>query len=279
MYHPDLNPEGIEHFAKVLRAYETLSDPVLKQAYDYKLNYHQAQTQQAQGSKTAKTWSFTEKEMKRRQYYDEHIRKYAKQTASSQSAEVKPHYNEFKYILYATPLAVILFVIIMALSNRSNPTFSTGSSPSRAAINRENIRPSLKGGQNVYEGQLGVSFYASERAAELFVKNHSGKEAVVCVYTDQGFVRSFYLPAGDSGHITQLPNQPLHVRYTSGSLFDTSLSMAETSVKGGFKSDASYYQTKRALRPKRSTELSLDASAKIFETTNAQEFFKITSFQ
>jgi molecular chaperone DnaJ len=40
-YHPDRNPSGNVDFEKILKAYETLSDPGLKLTYDYKLNYYQ----------------------------------------------------------------------------------------------------------------------------------------------------------------------------------------------------------------------------------------------
>ena len=121
LYHPDMNPNDKERFAQILKAYETLSDPTLRTSYDYKLNYQQFQQTQIVEKKKAvtKTWSFDEKELKRRQYYNEYIKKYAKQTAEYMAtAETKKNYNEFKYILFATPLAVILFLLIMNFASR-----------------------------------------------------------------------------------------------------------------------------------------------------------------
>ena len=121
LYHPDMNPEDKSRFELILKAYETLSDPTLRCSYDYKLNYQQAVQSQTADKKTAvtKTWSFDEKELKRRQYYNEYIKKYAKQTSEYvQEMETKSPYNEFKYILFATPLAVVLFLLVMNLASR-----------------------------------------------------------------------------------------------------------------------------------------------------------------
>ena len=82
IYHPDKNPAGKEQFTIILKAYETLSDPQLKSTYDYKLNYNLifTSTQQSKSKNSStKTWSFDEKELKRRKYYEEHIKKYAKE--------------------------------------------------------------------------------------------------------------------------------------------------------------------------------------------------------
>ena len=108
LYHPDKNPAGKEHFAKVLKAYEVLSDPVLKSSYDYKLIYHQEYQSNPSPDTSTKTWRFDEKELKRRQYYNEHIKKYAKSKVNFEAEPVSgKHYNEYKYVLFATPLAVV----------------------------------------------------------------------------------------------------------------------------------------------------------------------------
>lgn len=119
VYHPDKNPNEKELFAKILKAYETLSDPSLKATYDYKLNYFQFHSKTETVSsekKTEKTWRFDEKELKRRQYYNDYIKKHSTKSEVSAELEKKVNYNEFKYILLATPIAVLLFLLIMKLS-------------------------------------------------------------------------------------------------------------------------------------------------------------------
>jgi curved DNA-binding protein CbpA len=120
LYHPDKNPNGVEHFTKILKAYEVLSDPTLKASYDYKITYHQHQSI-TYTKTTAKKHNFTEQELKRRKYYDEHIKKYAK-TFSQQTNQqtIKSNYNEFKYILFATPVAVLLFLLLVTMATPNN---------------------------------------------------------------------------------------------------------------------------------------------------------------
>lgn len=275
LYHPDINPEGLEHFAKVLRAYETLSDPVLKQSYDYKLNYHQAQSQQQTSAKANKTWSFSEKEMKRRQYYDEHIRKYAKQTnAPTAAAEVKPHYNEFRYILYATPLAVILFLIIMNLANNSNPSFSEKKETS--VIKETILRPAnqLRQGDDPYSMYFGKSQYVTAGGSDLLVKNRSGKGAIVCVFTKKEFVRSVFIEDGYSAHVHQLPAEQLSVNFSSGLYFDKTKYLAEVNVSGAFSEELSFYKSVFSIDPESSPELTITPDARGFKKTDSKEFFK-----
>lgn len=119
VYHPDKNPNEKELFARILKAYETLSDPALKSTYDYKLNYFLAQVKTdvtAAEKKSEKTWRFDEKEMKRRQYYNDYIKKHSAKNEVTADIEKKVNYNEFKYIMLATPIAVLLFLLIMKLS-------------------------------------------------------------------------------------------------------------------------------------------------------------------
>jgi curved DNA-binding protein CbpA len=120
LYHPDKNPNGINHFTKILKAYEVLSNPTLKASYDYKITYHQQQTS-SYAKTTSKKQTFTQQELKRRKYYDEHIKKYAK--AYTQQAKQQPlndNYNEFKYILFATPIAVLLFLMLVKMATPTN---------------------------------------------------------------------------------------------------------------------------------------------------------------
>jgi curved DNA-binding protein CbpA len=127
-YHPDKNPNGTAQFTKILRAYETLSDPILKSNYDNKLSYH-ATYISSPAPKPKKNYHFDEKELKRRQYYNDYIKKHAKQSSSNvQQPELKQNYNEYKYILFATPLAVLLFFLIMKMADTNS------SSPQRKTI-------------------------------------------------------------------------------------------------------------------------------------------------
>jgi DnaJ-class molecular chaperone len=107
IYHPDKNESGKEFFEKLLIAYETLSNERKRKHYDLKLEYL---AEQANGSKTTATsslkktkeWKFDDKELKRRQYYNEFIKQKNKQTQHVKEEEIhKTNYNEFKYFVFA----------------------------------------------------------------------------------------------------------------------------------------------------------------------------------
>lgn len=119
LYHPDKNPVGKEQFSKILMAYETLSNPDAKVSYDYRLEYFYSQQKKSTISDYDRFKDYEEKELKRRRYYEEHIKKYEKKTHRKHTVEpeIKENYNEFKYILFATPLAVILFLLIVNLAS------------------------------------------------------------------------------------------------------------------------------------------------------------------
>lgn len=115
VYHPDKNPTEREHFNLILKAYETLVDASARKAYDRRLSYNRENT--ASGAESRKARNFEEEERKRRRYYDEHIRQYEKPRARA-AVEVpeKAPYNEYKYVLFATPLAVALLLLVLRLA-------------------------------------------------------------------------------------------------------------------------------------------------------------------
>jgi len=251
LYHPDKNPEGIEHFARILKAYETLSDPTLKASYDYKLNYHQAQTQyQTKSSAGTKNWKFDERELKRRQYYNDHIKKYAKQTSDYMAeAGTKKNYNEFKYILFATPLAVLLFLLIMHLATRDrHEVIKTGYS---LPVQQEEFRETpaanevvsdLKLGDAPYNAVFGTPKYETADSRTLTVKNISGLDVIVCLFTEKEFVRCFYVKESISAEVSQLPSEALYIYYCSGLNFDYLRYLKEAQVQGAFTKQLAFYK-------------------------------------
>jgi hypothetical protein len=276
LYHPDINPDGKEDFTKILRAYETLSDPVLKSSYDYKLNYHQAQTQRQTKKTDTKTWRFDERELKRRQYYNDHIKKYAKETASA-PAEGKKNYNEFKYILFATPLAVILFLLIMSLSSHHDK--HTG--PANASHIQEtaslsgNEGSGLKMGDAPYTLEFGGAKYDTSHHQTLTVKNLTGTDVIVCLFTETDFVRSFYIERNYSAEVSQLPVEPLYINYSSGKDFDDNKYLESAGITGAFTTDLLFFRSIRATAFNPINELTLvPGDNEGFVRTDETEFFK-----
>jgi curved DNA-binding protein CbpA len=272
-YHPDKNPNGKEFFEKVLIAYETLSDPASKASYDYRLanNLPQPETQRKPGTKT---WKFTEQELKRRQYYNDHIRKYAKATASyNAQAETRKDYNEYRYILLALPLAVALFLLIMRIASPERKSASPSSAVSeKQAEEAEVQRP--RQGDSPYGAYFGEEKYFQSGKRNIKVRNHTGEQIIVCIFSDTSFVRSFFMESGFSAEVMQLPATPLTVSYSSGRDFDYLKRPDEPGVQGGFTTGQRYFMSREPLAPGGINELTLlPGNNELFVPVSGKEFF------
>ena len=271
LYHPDVNPEGKERFTVILKAYEVLSDPNLKYSYDYKLNAGSRTSVQKEPNKKDKNWRFDEREMKRRQYYNEHIRKYEKKYQDPVAEpEPKSSYNEFKYILFATPLAVALFLGIMTFTSGRNKVDtddqSTGSVKKVSG---------LKMGDAPYLGYFGQEQYELNSSTSLKVNNFSGDDLLICLFSGGRFVRSFFIESGFSASVAQLPNQKLQLRYSTGRFFNEERKLEGTSAQGAFTDNLRFFAAKDSFDATALTTLSiLPGTNEGFEEISAAEFFK-----
>lgn len=269
LYHPDKNPEGQEHFKKILRAYETLSDPSRKSSYDLRLKYHSESAHTHQSAR-GKNWSFEEKELKRRQYYNDHIKKYEKvKKARTEHAQLKTNYNEYKYILYATPVAVALFLLVIH--------FATPSRKSNNITPAENLnsKTELKTGDVLYTDYFGSPLYVPGTGKSLTIKNSTGQDIIVCLFSVHGFLRSCVIKEGYYAEIPQLPAKPIEIRYESGTNWDPSENITGVNFKGAFEKNLHFFRSNTSVTPGAINELTLlPGINEGFETATPAGFFK-----
>lgn len=123
-FHPDknpTNPNAATLFAQILKAYNTLINPHSRKRYDYSVS-HQS-TPAAAGATKQRRHAYKEKnavdaeELKRRNYYQTHYKQAEKKVAT----QPQQSYSDYKYILYATPIAVGLLMLIVSMFT-SEPT-------------------------------------------------------------------------------------------------------------------------------------------------------------
>lgn len=254
LYHPDKNPGEKDTFAGILRAYETLVDPTLRNAYDRKLRYLQQQNSTAERTKS-KTWTFEEREQRRRKYYEEHIKQYEKARPVYQTKQ-KPEnpYNEFKHILFATPLAVALLLLVFQLAQ----------SPEQGVLKStpviQPIKPPVQ--QKNFSAPFGATFGPeksdSNSKLELLLSNGMGMDVVICFFRKDKFMRSVFLKKDSSLQVLQLPKGKYTARLAIGSGFDPDKNMLNGTVKGGFNGDVFFYFTKSSFTLDRNRAYNLD---------------------
>lgn len=193
LYHPDKNPGEKEKFATILKAYETLIDPDLRAAYDRKIRYQQDSSQAKERSRT-KNWTFEEREQRRRKYYEEHIKKYEKPRQNFTNTEPsKNTYNEYKYILFATPLAVALLLLIIRLAS---PEDETSKKTNRLSSNYENVNLSIKFGEQQYDTIQGI---------QITLHNRDLEKVELYFFLKQKFIRTCTLISGSVEVLTHFP--------------------------------------------------------------------------
>ena len=274
IYHPDKNPAGKEQFGKILKAYQTLSNPNLKSSYDYRLNYNITinETRSSSKTKTTKEWSFDEKELKRRRYYDEHIKKYAKTKATyHQDTTKKKNYNEFKYILFATPIAVALFLLIFYLATPSHSKL-----PNKQPEKKLNkvLNSELKMGDAPYSSYFGRNKYDTIANLDLTIKNNSGKEVIICLFNKQKFIRSCYIDKGYFVELSELPKDSLTIKYSTGLYFTYDKELLQSKILGAFQENLEFFESIIPSRLNSINELTLhDGINEGFTQVDEKKFF------
>jgi hypothetical protein len=214
--------------------------------------------------------------MRRRQYYNEHIKKYEKKTAAPVTPpNDAPAYNEFKYILFATPLAVLLFVGVMHFANnqseRANaPVSAPRESPQKNVYATEEIN-------SPYATHFGESYYDFNSPAELTIRNLTGADAVICLFDSVRFLRSFFLKDGLSATVPGLPQRHLSLRYCTGKEFDTQIQPPKQPANGAFRQPYGNYKSQSSFDLDAINQLTLlPGINEGFEQIAPEEFFKKT---
>lgn len=239
-YHPDKNPDNPnakELFNNILKAYETLTDPGKKRRYDlYHSTGSSVQTAtKAQGSRRQKEWSFTEEDVRKRQYYQQYYQQ--KQKSERQPAPKGKSYNDYKYILYATPIAVCLLMLIISLFTHkpeSEPEYQEAINEQHAP---EASQAKANTGDQVYAGWFGpVKTFGT--SYKLSVNNLSDDDAVVGVFdskTDKP-IQHAYVQNGYYVEFSSLPETGVYIRCIIGKYWDPNKPAYHNKVQGCFDS-------------------------------------------
>ena len=246
VYHPDKNPNdpNAKHlFENILRAYNVLSNPHSRKRYDNSNFATTSQTQRTQrpGQHKQKDYSFTEEDLKRREYYKKHYQ--AKKNTVNQEPK-KPHYSDYKYILYATPIAVGLLMLIVSLFSaeptiepisKKNPDIVTPTKPSITLVN----------GDKPYNGYFG-NLNMFDTPHHLQINNSSNYDAVIAVFDKKtnAYLQHSYLQASYSIEFSKLPETGVYWKCILGKNWKSDKNFINNKVAGGFDSIVQYQNWK-----------------------------------
>lgn len=272
LYHPDKNPNGKEEFTKILKAYEILSDQRTKAQYDYNLSVSVNYSTRAvkNTSQRKKNYTFDEKEEQRRKYYDEHIKKFAKNYQQPTATEIrKSNYNEFKYILFASPLAVLLFIFIAFTVNNNKEL-------PKQKLQKKIEQKVLRGvemGDVPFAHYFGRLMFDSTNKHVLKVNNTSGYDIVLCFYKKNKFVRSAIVLNNLTAEILELPKDSLSVKLCYGNKWDYDKIIFNNELYGNFTENLGYASLINKVKVSKKIELNFDNIGNTSLPITEKEFF------
>ena len=248
IYHPDKNPNDPNAkylFENILMAYNTLINHHSRRRYD-NLNAapraHHTQPVQPQ-KRGQKEWTTTEEDLKRRDYYKKY---YQAKKQNINTTQEKAPYSDYKYILFATPIAVGLLMLIVSFFN-SEPKVSTNSkSPTEHLPEITAPAKLLINGYKPYSGHFGnLKLYDTEHSIQ--INNSTNFDAVIAVFDKQtnAYLQHAYLQASYNIEFLKLPATGVYWKCMLGKSWATDKVLANEKICGAFDSIVQYQNWKK----------------------------------
>lgn len=257
MYHPDKNPDGEEKFREIAEAYEILSDFEKKQKYDARLRYRLNFNENKIYTRTKKS-PYKEKnpvdikEAARRKYYEQY---YKKKTYNGHHENVKKVSNEFRNILVAVPLTVILFLWLISFFEKNRTSNKESSdldekkeNKSYISSNKDSGKPSGYYGKKMYLDFFKNYSKSVEDTLSFEISNQLEQDMIILLFEQQKnqLINSVYLPSFHSVLMEDIPVLQGIIKIHSGENYNNLLNKVENNkILGGFEEHRKFYRLKK----------------------------------
>lgn len=226
LFHPDINPRGKDGFIKIQTAYETLSDPIRKKNYDYRLKVYRGKLSEIQHT------------------HDEKMQK---------KASPKSDRGIILFVLLIPSFIALLFALtyikspspkqeIKSISNSNTVSNENSAIPDKGTW----INNSLKTGAIPYLDYFGEGLFDKESLSCIKIKNGYNTDAIVLLMEipSNKIIRNIYIRKEESFKMDKLPEGLFKLKCYSGVGWDPQLDNGENFPRGGFISDVSFYESK-----------------------------------
>jgi hypothetical protein len=228
LFHPDKNPTAGEKFRLIKEAYETLIDETLRRKYDLKRNYtiSVAQAKKPEPVKKQKTYTFTESELKHRNYYQENykIKPKASGYTDPGSIKTKTDYKELTYLLISIPAAVALLLLLINLYQKPKEKMQQ---ENKAVV----IESEVKTAESPYKAYLGKNAFDTLSRPCIKINNPSDNDAIVFLRNDKAkVVQHYFIEHNYRLFMEGIPKGAYRLYYYTGKSFTNKQYLLKTLI-------------------------------------------------
>ncbi|MFO0323048.1 MAG: J domain-containing protein [Bacteroidota bacterium] len=239
IYHPDKNP-NVQNakfiFEDILLAYNVLSDSQKRKIYDNSTALNTKEKEDfghsKRGNRNQNFNNPSAEDLQQREFYKNY---YNFKQKSAKHAEPVKVYSDYKYILFATPLAIGLFLLIISMFSPAPETITEKSFITKSS---EKI---LVNGDKPYIDFFGKGV-STETTNFINFLNDTPYDAIVAIFKkkDHEYFNQFFLQSQSDMKLKNIPPEDLYLKCVLGTNWNFDTVIFNNRVVGSFKNINQY---------------------------------------